>query len=138
LIFRGNSRSSKLIDLQRAKPNASLHPAENLATPLIPSDISLLTPSRRGFERPSFCNIAILAVLCHITYPAFYVLTLVAKDKSLFVVRLIVSAWCSEIGFAFFSRSERNTLKQQVHCSRWLGIESFQDLTSNSRGHWFT
>ena len=42
----------------------------------------------------------ILAVLCLITYPAFYILTLVAKDRSLFVVRAIVSAWCSGVGFA--------------------------------------
>ena len=54
----------------------------------------------RRFERPSFSRIAILTVLCLITYPAFYALTLLAKDKSLFVVRLIVSAWCSGIGFA--------------------------------------
>ena len=54
----------------------------------------------RGFEKPSFTRIAILTVLCLITYPAFYVLTLVAKDKSLFAVRLIVSTWCSGLGFA--------------------------------------
>jgi len=53
-----------------------------------------------GFEGPSFSHIATLTVLCLTTYPAFYILTLVAKDKSLFVVRLIVSAWCSGIGFA--------------------------------------
>ena len=54
----------------------------------------------RGFERPSFSRIAILTVLCLIIYPAFYILTLVAKDKSLFIVRLIVAMWCSGIGFA--------------------------------------
>jgi len=57
-------------------------------------------PLFRGFERPSFSQIAILTVLCLITYPAFYVLTFVAKDKSLFTVRLIVSLWCSGVGFA--------------------------------------
>jgi len=56
-------------------------------------------PLFRGFERPSFSRIAILAVLCLIAYPAFYVLTLVAKDKSLFTVRVLVSVWCSGIGF---------------------------------------
>ena len=91
---------------------------------IIQGDPSLLTPNRRGsnagyttcpslpppgpqqskspfrhFERPSYSHIAILTVLCLITYPAFYALTLLAKDKSLFVVRLIVSAWCSGIGF---------------------------------------
>jgi len=54
----------------------------------------------QGFERPSFSRIVILTVLCLVSYPAFYALTLVAKDKSLFIVRLIVSVWCSVIGFA--------------------------------------
>jgi len=63
-------------------------------------DPSRSRPLFRGFERPSFSRIVILAVLCLITYPAFYILTLVAKDRSLFVVRAIVSAWCSGVGFA--------------------------------------
>jgi len=57
-------------------------------------------PLFQDFERPSPSHITILTVLSLTTYPAFYVLTLLAKDKSLFVVRLIVSAWCSGIGFA--------------------------------------
>jgi len=57
-------------------------------------------PLFRGFKRPSFSRIAILTALCPITYPAFYVLTLVARDKSLFVVRAIVSTWCWVVGFA--------------------------------------
>ena len=57
-------------------------------------------PPFREFERPSFSRIAILTALCLVTYPAFYILTLVAKDKSLFIVRLIVSVWCSGVGFA--------------------------------------
>jgi len=57
-------------------------------------------PVVRGFETPSFSRIAIFTVLCIIAYPAFYVLTLVARDKSLSIVRLIVSAWCSLVGFA--------------------------------------
>jgi hypothetical protein len=57
-------------------------------------------PLFRGFESPSFARIAILAVLCLSAYPALYILTLVAKDKSLFVVRLIVAMWCSGVGFA--------------------------------------
>ena len=56
-------------------------------------------PLFKGFERPSFSRIAILTVLCLITYPAFYVLKFVAKDKSLFTVRLIVSLWCLGVGF---------------------------------------
>ena len=57
-------------------------------------------PLFRGFERPSFYRIAILTVLCILTYPAFYILKLVAKDKSLFVVRSIVAVWCWGAGFA--------------------------------------
>ena len=64
------------------------------------SDPPRSKPPVRGFERPSFSRIAILTVLCLIAYPAFYVLTLVAKDKSLSIVRLIVSMWCSGVGFA--------------------------------------
>ena len=57
-------------------------------------------PLVRGFERPSFSHIVVLVILCLVAYPAFYILTLVAKDKSLSIVRLIVSAWCSVVGFA--------------------------------------
>jgi len=57
-------------------------------------------PLFRGFERPSFAHIATLTVLCLIAYPALYILTLVAKDKSLFTVRVIVALWCSGVGFA--------------------------------------
>ena len=57
-------------------------------------------PLFRGFERPNFSRVAILAALCLITYPVFYILTLVAKDKSLFIVRVLVSMWCSGVGFA--------------------------------------
>ena len=57
-------------------------------------------PLFRGFERPSFSRIATLTVLCLITYPAFFLLTFVAKDRSLFAVRVIVSIWCSGVGFA--------------------------------------
>ena len=53
----------------------------------------------RGFEGPSYSRIAILVVLCLIAYPAFHILTLVAKDRSLSIVRLIVSLWCSGVGF---------------------------------------
>ena len=57
-------------------------------------------PLFRGFERPSFARIAILIVLCLIAYPALHILRLVAKDKSLFTVRLIVAVWYSGVGFA--------------------------------------
>jgi len=56
-------------------------------------------PLFRGFERPSLSRIAILVVLCTIAYPALYILTLVAKDKT-FVVRLIAAMWSPGVGFA--------------------------------------
>lgn len=59
-----------------------------------------LKPLFRGFERPNLARITILAVLCLTAYPALYILTLVAKDKSLFTVRLIVALWCSGVGSA--------------------------------------
>ena len=57
-------------------------------------------PLFRGFKRPSFSRIAIFAVLCPAAYPVFHLLTLAAKDRSLFIVRLLVSTWCSGVGFA--------------------------------------
>ena len=57
-------------------------------------------PLPQGYERPKYSRIATLAVLCIITYPTFYILQIVAKDKPLFVVRSIASLWCSGIGFA--------------------------------------
>ena len=63
-------------------------------------ELPRLKPLFHGFERPSLSRITILTVLCPITYPAFYVLIFVANDRSLFSVRLIVSVWCSGVGFA--------------------------------------
>ena len=60
-------------------------------------------PLFKGFEGPSWTHIIILTVLCLTSYPALYVLTLVASVKSLkslFIVRLIVATWCSGVGFA--------------------------------------
>jgi len=57
-------------------------------------------PLFRGFESPNFIRIGILTLTCAITYPAFYTLTSVAKDRSLFIVRFIVAVWCSGIGLA--------------------------------------
>ena len=56
-------------------------------------------PLFRGFEKPNFSRIVILTVLCLAAYPAFYLLTLVARARSLFIVRLLVSTWCSVVGF---------------------------------------
>ena len=58
-----------------------------------------LKPLLQGFEEPCLARIVILTALCLAAYPAFYVLTLVARDKSLFTVRLIVAMWCSGVGF---------------------------------------
>jgi len=91
----------------------------------------------QGFERPSFSRIAILTVLCLITYPAFYILTLVAKDKSLFTVRLIVSMWCSGLGFALGYILLKIGARHLEAASEFtlVGIETFSDYISNSLGH---
>jgi len=83
-------------DESRPSSRQSLHP--ELAEPRFGPPRPKL--SFRGFEKPSLTRIATLSLLCLITYPVFYVLTLVAKDKSLFTVRVIVSVWCSGGGFA--------------------------------------
>ena len=57
-------------------------------------------PLFQGFEKPSFSRIAILTALCLAMHPAFFLLMFVAKDRSLFAVRVIVSIWCSGVGFA--------------------------------------
>ena len=57
-------------------------------------------PLFRGFESPSLVRIGFLTLTCAITYPAFHALTFVAKDRSIFIVRLIVAIWCSGIGLA--------------------------------------
>ena len=73
---------------------------KSLRLKLVGSDPSPSKPLIRGFERPKLSRIAILTILCLTTYPAFYILTFVAKDRSLFIVRLVVSVWCSGVGFA--------------------------------------
>ena len=78
----------------------SLHPNFSDLRPSRTSEPPRSKPLFRDFETPSFTRLAILAVLCLAAYPAFYILTLVAKDKSLFTVRLIVAMWCSGVGFA--------------------------------------
>jgi len=95
-------------------------------------------PLFRGFERPSFSRIAILTILCLITYPAFYVLTLVAKDKSLFVVRVIVSVWCSGVGFAL-GYILLQTAAQHLEATSEFTLVGYRDFLtpyfSNSLGH---
>jgi len=95
-------------------------------------------PLIRGFERPSFSRIAILTVLCLITYPVFCILELVAKDRSLFVVRAIVSVWCSGVGFALgyiLLKIGARHLEAASEFTLILGPEPFQPVTSNSLGY---
>ena len=92
-----NRRAFDVQDPYQPSPPPSVPSSQYSDKPRLPRP---KLPLFRGFERPRFSRIAILAVLCVISYPAFYILTLVAKDKSLSIVRLIVSAWCSGIGFA--------------------------------------
>jgi len=95
-------------------------------------------PLFQGLERPSFSRIATLTVLCLITYPVFYILTLVAKDKSLFIVRSVVSVWCSGVGFALgyillkigAQHLEAASEFTSVDC-----IETISDFIPNSLGH---
>jgi len=93
-----STTSFQYSDKSRSSSLQPLHP--KLTDPRHVREPPRSRPVFRGFERPSFSRIAILTVLCLITYPAFYILTSAAKDKSLFTVRLIVSIWCSGIGFA--------------------------------------
>lgn len=87
LQYSDKSRASSLRSLHLKLTDLRLEPPRS-------------KPLFRGFERPSFSRIAILTTLCLLTYPAFYILELVAKDRSLFVVRSTTSVWCSAVGFA--------------------------------------
>ena len=118
------SRVSILQSLRRSFTNLRLKPPRS-------------KPLFRGFERPSLSRIAILAVLCLITYPAFYVLTLVAKDRSLSMVRAIVSVWCSIVGFALgYVLLKIGTRHLEAASeSTPVGRRDFLRLCSNSLGH---
>jgi len=87
--------------------SSSPHPTEDPTAPLIEADPFLEFLLTRHDQTHSFKasrDRAFLgsrsSVLSAIIYPAFYILTLVAKDTSLSIVRLIVSVWCSGVGFA--------------------------------------
>ena len=94
-------------------------------------------PLFRGFERPSWAHIAILTVLCLIAYPALYILTLVARDKSLFTVRLLVALWCSGVGFTLAYVLLRIGAQHLEAASEFTLVRyhDFLTLFSNSVGH---
>lgn len=96
-------------------------------------------PFFRGFERPNFARIAILTVSSLSAYPALYILTLIAKDKSLFVVRLIVAMWCSGVGFALGFVLLRIGVQHLEAASEWLTpavqYPDIKPFISSSVGH---
>ena len=94
-------------------------------------------PLFRGFEAPNFSRIAILTVLCLITYPAFHILKLVAKDRSLFAVRSIVSVWCSGVGLALGSILLKIGVRHLEAASEFtlVGYRTFLRPSSCSLGH---
>ena len=124
--FQGadKSRVSILQSLRRSFADLRLRPPR-------------LKPLFRGLERPSLSRIAILTVLCLVTYPAFYLLTLVAKDRSLSMVRAIVSVWCSIAGFALgyvlLTIGARHL--EAASESMPVGRRDFLRFYSNSLGH---
>jgi len=98
-------------------------------------------PLFRGFEEPSFPRIAILTILCLFTYPAFYLLTLVAKDRSLFIVRAIVGVWCWVAGLAFGSVLLKIGAQHLEAASKFAlaGYRDFLRLSFKQPGPpWFT
>ena len=84
-------------------------------------------PLFRGLERPNFSRIAILTVPYLVTYPAFYVLSFVAKDRSF--PRRDSPPSCGVLREDSPSdtphrRSEGSTSRQRVSLHN-LGIETF-------------
>ncbi|GLB33262.1 hypothetical protein LshimejAT787_0101460 [Lyophyllum shimeji] len=56
-------------------------------------------PFAKGFEAPLWKNILVHIALCLIAYPFLLLITLVARQKSLFWTRFIVGMGCGLIGF---------------------------------------
>lgn len=56
-------------------------------------------PIFKGFERPDLRQLSLHVFVCFVSYPVMYLVTLVAKDRSLFLVRVLVAVWCALVGF---------------------------------------
>lgn len=69
-------------------------------SPLSPSKPKIGARSLfKGFERPHWGKIVMHFLACIASYPAMYLLTLVARERSLFIARVLVAVWCSVFGF---------------------------------------
>jgi len=145
---------SPAVPLIQTASDSPLNDAEHTALPSPPpsatnsqypdkSRFSWVKPLRRskplfrGFERPSFSRIAILTILCPTAYPAFYLLTFVGKDRSLFIVRLLVSTWCSGVGFALGYVLLKIGARHLEAASEFILVwhRDFLRLSFNSLGH---
>jgi len=97
-------------------------------------------PLFRGFEIPSFTRLVILTLTCAIAYPAFYALTLVAKDRALFIVRLLVAVWCSGIKLALQYPLDKIGVRHREASSEFtsVGYQDFLKLSFDQPGmRWF-
>lgn len=56
-------------------------------------------PIIKGFERPRFTQLFLHVSVCLGSYPVMCFITVVAKDRSLFLVRILVAVWSALVGF---------------------------------------
>lgn len=56
-------------------------------------------PIFKGFERPDWSKIALHIFACLFSYPMMYVVTLISRDRSLFLVRALVAVGSALVGF---------------------------------------
>lgn len=65
----------------------------------LPTPKTSARPIFKGFERPDWRQLAVHVFGCFISYPVMYLVTLAAKDRSLFLTRVLVATWASVVGF---------------------------------------
>lgn len=78
----------------------------------------------KGFERPDLRQLALHVLVCLVSYPAMYLVTLVANERSLFLVRILVAVWSALVGFclalslaAFATKHlEAASKPRYIHC----------------------
>ncbi|KAK0205990.1 hypothetical protein DFS33DRAFT_1256607 [Desarmillaria ectypa] len=121
--------------------NASLRAPSPGASPI--SGQQKLHTIKEGFEAPKWRKIIIHVILCLIAYPFLMAFVIVARNKTLFWSRFLVSIGCGVIGFAlglsllslgrpFLEAATWATIIHQSHINDAPGIR-LRDLAAPSR-----
>lgn len=106
--FSPNRRPSDVDSETWGRPTAPylLEEKRTRSTSLLPINIALPKfdgpqPKTifKGFERPDLKQLALHILICFASYPVMYLVTLIAKDRSLFIVRAVVAIGSAGVGF---------------------------------------